>query len=394
MGPGLDLESALRDYSALRALSSPGPGVLTLAGVNVPEVKVKESVPPRERAGVTLEQVAELAGVSRATVSRVVNGSPLVSQAVKGAVEAAAERLGYVPNRAARSLVTRRSESVGLVIPEPTARLFGDPFFPAVARGISEVMTAHNLQLVLFMPQSAADAQRLVGYASAGHVDGMLFVSLHGADPTPARMAERGVPVVLGGRPLEPAHMSYVDVDNVAGAASAVAHLAGIGRTRIAAVAGPQDMVPGQDRLRGWRNQLRTAGLHSDPSLTEPTPGFTYEAGATAMRALLDRRPDLDAVFAASELLALGALRALREAGRRVPEDVAVACFDDSAIAATADPPLTAVRQPIEEMGREMTRMLLAAIESGDQAPRHKVLGTELVVRTSTVGRSHAPAGQ
>jgi DNA-binding LacI/PurR family transcriptional regulator len=347
-------------------------------------VDVKDPVVPRERAGVTLEQVAEVAGVSRATVSRVVNGSPLVSQAVKEAVEAAAERLGYIPNRAARSLVTRRSDSVGLVIAEPTTLLFGDPFFPKIVRGVTEVVRAHDLQLVLFMPQSVADSERLVGYASAGHVDGMLFVSLHGADTTPARIAQRGVPVVLCARPLQPMEVSWVDADNAAGAASAAAHLVESGRTRVATVAGPQDMVPGKDRLLGWRRALEASGLGVDPGLAEPAADFTHEAGAKAMRALLERRPELDAVFAASELLALGAMRALREVGRRMPEDVAVAAFDDSAIASTTDPPLTTVLQPIEEMGRVMARMLLTAIETGDRTPRNKVLGTELIVRAST----------
>lgn len=347
---------------------------------------MKDPVAPRERAGVTLEQVAELAGVSRATVSRVVNGSPLVSQTVKETVEAAAERLGYVPNRAARSLVTRRSDSIGLVIAEPTTLLFGDPFFPKVVRGVTEVVRAHDLQLVLFMPQSLADSVRLVGYASAGHVDGMLFVSLHGADPTPARIAARGVPVVLCGRPMEALDVCWVDADNAGGAASAVTHLIESGRSRVATVAGPQDMVAGRDRLLGWRRAVEARGGGADPGLAEPAADFTHEAGTMAMRALLERRPDIDAVFAASELLALGAMRALRDAGRRVPEDVAVAGFDDSAIASTADPPLTTVLQPIEEMGRVMARMLLTAIESGDCTPRNKVLGTELIVRASTTG--------
>jgi DNA-binding LacI/PurR family transcriptional regulator len=214
----------------------------------------------------------------------------------------------------------------------------------------------------------------------------MLFVSLHGADPTPARIAERGVPVVLCARPMQPMDVSWVDADNVAGAASAVAHLVHAGRSRVATVAGPQDMVPGRDRLLGWRTALQDAGLGVDPVMAEPAADFTHEAGAKAMRALLERRPDLDAVFAASELLALGAMRALRDAGRVVPGDVAVAAFDDSALAATAEPPLTTVLQPIEEMGRVMAQMLLTAIETGDRAPRSQVLSTELIVRASTTG--------
>jgi DNA-binding LacI/PurR family transcriptional regulator len=342
-----------------------------------------------QRGRATLEEVAELAGVSRATVSRVINGKPRVSRETRVAVERAATRLGYVPNRAARSLVTRRSDSIGLVIPEPTGQFFGDPFFPRLVRGVTEGLAEPGVQLVLFMPQSSKDEARLASYLSGGHVDGVLLVSLHGLDPLPLELKRQGIPLVLCGRPLAAAEVSYVDADNEHGAAQAVAHLVEQGRQTIATVAGPQDMGVGVDRLEGYRRALRAAGRTTSPSL-ERVGDFTFEGGHAAMQALLAQRPDLDAVVVGSELMALGAMGALRDAGRRVPDEVAVVGFDDSPVSQNADPPLTTIRQPIELMGREMTRLLLQTISTGDRTPQHLILGTELVVRASSV----AHAGQ
>jgi DNA-binding LacI/PurR family transcriptional regulator len=343
-----------------------------------------ESIPPRAgSAPATLKQVAGVAGVSRATASRVFTESPRVSARARRAVERAARQLGYVPNRAARSLRTGRTGLVALVIPEPTARLFSDPLFPRVVRGITEVLAEQDRQLVLLAPQSPADEERLGAYLAAGHVDGALLISLHGGDALPGRLAGRGLPVVVGGRPPVAGPVSYVDVDNVGGALAAVGHLVARGRRRIATVTGPLDMPAAQDRLEGCRRALAAAGLHLRPPL-EAEGDFSHDGGVAAMRALLARHPDLDAVFAASDLMAAGALQVLREAGRRVPEDVAVVGFDDSPFAASTVPPLSSVRQPIEEWGREMTRVLGAGIDAERQVPRRVILATELVVRAST----------
>ncbi|HEX2765443.1 MAG TPA: LacI family DNA-binding transcriptional regulator [Candidatus Limnocylindria bacterium] len=331
---------------------------------------------------VTLEQVAARAQVSRATVSRVVNGDPRVGESARQAVEAAVRALRYVPNRAARSLVTRRSDSIAVVIPEPTTQLFGDPFFPRFLRGVSDTLARDDLQLVLLMPQGRADEARVARYLAAGHTDGVLLVSLHGSDPLPADLAGRGIPVVVGGRPPAPG-ISYVDVDNRAGASSAVAHLASTGRTRIVTIAGPQDMPAGADRLAGYRETLGRRDAPVDDGLVE-VADFSLDGGRRAMERLLERVPDLDAVFVASDLMAVGALEALSRAGRRVPEDVAVIGFDDSPLAASARPSLSSVRQPIEEMGREMTRLLLDRARHPDVAPRHVILDTSLVLRESS----------
>jgi DNA-binding LacI/PurR family transcriptional regulator len=340
----------------------------------------------------TLEQVAALAGVSRATVSRVVNGSPKVSPSVRAQVERAVAKLGYVPNRAARSLVTRRADSVALVVSEPHARFFSEPFFAGMVRGVSAVLTETGVQLLLLIAQDVPGSPdppgrgRLERYVVGGHVDGVLLASLHGDDPLPGTLERAGVPAVLVGRPaggVGATPASYVDADNRGGARAAVEHLVRRGRRRIATITGSLDMGVGLDRLEGYRDGLATAGLAGAGELVEPGD-FTEEGGAAAMARLLARPGDpVDAVFAASDLMAAGALRALRAAGRRVPEDVAVVGFEDSAVARYAQPPLTTVRQPIEEMGRQATRLLLAQI-AGEAGGMHLILDTDLVVRSST----------
>ena len=330
----------------------------------------------------TLEEVARAANVSRATVSRVVNGDRRVRTDTRTAVEAAVRDLGYVPNRAARSLVTRRSGSVGVVIPEPTAQLFGDPFFPRILRGIGDVLAQEEMQLVLLMPQVRADEVRVGRYLAAGHVDGVLLVSLHGSDPLPNELRALGVPALVGGRPPS-AGITYVDVDNQRGAAMAVEHLVAGGRRRIATIAGPQDMPAGADRLAGYHEALGNAGLPVNEQMIE-IADFSLEGGRSAMERLLARTPRLDAVFVASDLMGVGALSALQAAGRAVPDDVAVVGFDDSPLAAQAQPPLSSVRQPIEEMGREMAQLLIRMISSRERIARRVILATELVIRASS----------
>lgn len=340
---------------------------------------------PRRVDAKTLEAVALEAGVSRATVSRVVNRSNRVTPETRRVVEKAIHRLGYVPNRAARSLVTRRTGSVGLVIPEPTTKLFGDPFFPQLIRGINSVLGEAEQVLVLLTPQSAHDEEQLGHYLVSGHLDGAMLVSLHGADPLPAFLADRGIPVVVGGRPTRGIPVDVVDVDNVQGALQAVRHLIALGRRRIVTVTGPLDMAPAQDRLAGYRSALAEAGIGNDPTLELPGD-FDQAAARDAVEQFISAGGKFDAVFAASDAMALGAMSAIRRADLRVPEDVAVVGYDDSALALFSDPPLSSVRQPIEEMGREMARAMLAQLGTSRQVPRSVVLATELVVRGSSGG--------
>ena len=341
------------------------------------------------RSRTTLKAVADLAGVSRATASRVLTGNPRVSRSSRRAVERAAEQLGYVPNAAARTLATSRTGTVALVLGEPANMVFGDPFFARLISGIQDVIVPRDMQLILLTPQSEWDARRMVRYISAGRVDGVLLVSLHEGQPLPELLADRGIPFVIGGRPVHPDRFNYVDVDNVGAARTAVSHLISMGRRTIATICGPGDMPAGQDRLLGYRLALEAAGAAHDEGMEEPAD-FTREAGVTAMRQLLQRRPGLDAVFAASDLLASGALEALTEADLRVPEDVALAGFDDHPFAASMRPKLTSVHQPIEAMGHELARLLLRIIRFPHQPPRRVVLSTELRVRGSSSG-THSP---
>ena len=325
----------------------------------------------------TLEEVAERAGVSRATVSRVVNGQTTVAEDLRQAVEAAAAELGYVPHAAARSLVTHRTDSVALILPESPNRVFSDDqFFPSVIRGVAAELDAAGKLLVLLTTGSAEARSRAERYAVGGHVDGVMFASLHDADLLPELMLRRGVPVVCNGLPHVAA--PCIDVDHVGGVRGAVAYLIAKGRKRIATVAGPQDMVAGRARLDGYRQALAAADRRAIVAVGD----FTAESGHAGMRQLLADEPDLDAVFVASDLMAHGALQALREAGRRVPEDVAVIGFDDISLATYCDPPLTTVRQPIAEIGRSMARAMLRLLEGLEVEPL-TILPTELVLRES-----------
>jgi DNA-binding LacI/PurR family transcriptional regulator len=208
-------------------------------------------------------------------------------------------------------------------------------------------------------------------------------VSLHGNDSLPEHIQRTGTPAVLGGRPTRPLDMSYVDVDNKGGARDAVLHLIERGRTKIATIAGPADMAVGLDRLAGYRDALRGARLRAGRELTEHGD-FSQDSGFAAMRTLLERAPHLDAVFAASDLMAAGAMRALKAAGRSVPADVAVVGFDDSLTAQYTEPPLTTVRQPLDQMGRQMTELLIDEINDPAATRRAVILNTELVVRGSS----------
>ncbi|WP_030555862.1 LacI family DNA-binding transcriptional regulator [Streptomyces exfoliatus] len=343
------------------------------------------AVSGRQTGRPTLEEVAARAGVGRGTVSRVINGSPRVSEQAKAAVEQAVAELGYVPNRAARALAGSRTDAVALVIPETEARLFAEPYFLDIIRGVSSELADADKQLLLTLIRSEQERQRFEQYLAAQRVDGVLLVSVHGADPLPDQVRALGLPAVLNGRRTEDERVAFVDSDNTGAGRTAVAHLAARGRQRIATITGPLDMYVARCRLDGYRQGLAESGLAADEALVA-TGDFTEEGGRRAMRELLDRRPDLDAVFAASDVMAAGARGVLREAGRRVPEDVALVGVDDSAVARHMDPPLTSVRQPIEEMGRTMARLLLqeiAAPSDPDEQPR-RMLPTELVVRASS----------
>lgn len=336
--------------------------------------RVRSAEPP------TLDEVASLAGVSRATASRAINGGSRVSPQALAAVQDAVAALGYVPNRAARSLVTRRTDSVAMVVPEPDERVFTDPFFSDWLRGVSTALEPTDIQLVLLLVRSGSSGARTLRYLRNRNVDGALVISHHRGDGLTEELAEMGLPCVFGGRPWTSAdRISYVDVDNRVGGRLATEALVERGCRRIGMVAGPPDMTAAVDRLDGWRDALRRAGL-SDERLAYGN--FTIDSGAEATRSLLEEHPDLDGLFVASDLMASGALSVLTARGLRVPDDVAVVGYDDLGVAERTSPPLTTIRQSATGMAERATTLLLEQL--GGTAPvKHEILAPELIRRAS-----------
>ena len=321
--------------------------------------------PPQRSAAPTLDEVAERAGVSRATASRVLSGDSRVSDRAREAVRTAASELSYVPRQAARSLATRRSDALAFVVAETGEKFFADPFFAGVLRGAQVAAAERRRQLLFVIVANDDDRTRLEEYAAGGHVDGAMFLSVHGNDPLPGRVHRLGVPVVLAGRPVNPRiGVPFVTADNTTGGRIAAQALLGREPHRPATITGPRDMTASIDRLAGFRAELAENGVEL-PSTAVVEGDFTISGGYRAMLGLLEAGPVPDAVFAANDLMAVGVLRALRERRIRVPEDVAVVGFDDVPLAADADPPLTTVRQPLEAMGRQMARMLIDLADGG-----------------------------
>lgn len=327
-----------------------------------------------------IEEVARVAGVSKSTVSRVINSEQYVSAKARAAVHEAISSLGYSPNQAARSLAGNKANAIALVVSEQGGRVLGDPFFAGVLRGVHAELAGRRIQLVLLISRPEDDHGDLIAYLSGGHVDGALLVSLHGDDPLLSMLHEIQLPVVVGGRPLGSTSAAFVDSDNFNGGMVATRHLASLGRRRIATITGPRDMAAGLDRLSGWRRVLGELRLPADLAVEAD---FTPESGARAMDELLGRAPDLDAVFVAADIMALGALQVLHARGKRVPQDVAVVGFDDSVLAATSVPPLTTVRQDVEQLGRTMTWRLLGELAGEEGLPPSVLLPTSLVSRAT-----------
>ncbi|MFF8012522.1 substrate-binding domain-containing protein [Streptomyces sp. NPDC007929] len=330
----------------------------------------------------TIHDVAREAGVSRGTVSRVLNGGHYVSPAAQEAVDAAIRRTGYVVNRHARSLITGRSDSIGFLLTEPQERFFEDPNFNVLLRGCTQALGAHDISLLLMLAGTEDERRRITRYITAGHVDGVLLVSSHSGDPVVERLREAGVPLVACGKPIGlTSKVSYVAADDRDGARDMVRHLLSLGRRRVGTVTGPLDTPGGVERLAGYREVLAEAGLEFDERLVV-SGDYGRASGEAAAERLLARAGDIDAVFVASDLMAQGVLAALQRAGRRVPQDVAVGGFDDSPAAVASSPELTTIRQPWDRISNEMVRVLLAQI--GGEDPATVILPTELVKREST----------
>jgi DNA-binding LacI/PurR family transcriptional regulator len=322
----------------------------------------------------TIEDVAAAAGVSRGTVSRVLNGGHYVSPAALRAVNEAIRRTGYAVNQHARSLVTQRAGSVAFVLSEPQECLAADPNIAMMLRDCSRVLAEHDVGLFFCVASCEAERARVTRFVAAGHVDGALLVSARAGDPIMDQLMASGVPLGAIGMPLgRESSMAYVSVDDRHGARQMMSHLKSLGRSRIATVTGPLDTPGGRRRLQGYRDEAGCDLVAGGD--------YSQESGERAMTSLLERAPNLDAVFVASDVMALGVLAALQRAGRRVPDDVAVGGFDDSSAATVARPSLTTIRQPWRQISSEMVRLLLSLV--GGEPHAAVILPTQLVVRDS-----------
>lgn len=334
-----------------------------------------------------MADVAREAGVSQPTVSRALNGDSRVASQTRAAILEAADRLGYVINRAARTLAGASTNSIGFVIAEHEAHVWGNPYIPRIISGISRELSAQGKQLVLYVAQNRHDQEKLIHYVTRERtVDGFLMITDNRSDRFLRFLLDRQLPVVVGGRPLGFRDASYVDVDNVAGALSATSHLVEVGCRRIGMITGPQSTGPGVDRLVGYRRALAGHGL-KDTSGVYRAKDWGIDEGYTGMEQLLREHPGLDGVFAAGELLALGALSALRAASKAVPDDVRFVGFDDSPAASRSDPPLSCVAQPVEELGQQMAALLLRQIGGETVEDDHLMLPVKLNARASSLGR-------
>ncbi len=338
-------------------------------------------------AGLTLEDIAKQAGVSRSTVSRVVNGHPNVREEVRQRVLEIVREANYHPNAAARTLASQRSRMIGLVLPHTVNSFFSDPYFPLLTQGVAQGCNQLDYTLGLFLVSAREDEDKIFSrLARRGYLDGILAQAGHGyiGDRLIERLIDSSVPLVIVGRPPRVDGVSYIDVDNVAGSYSAVSYLARLGYRRIATITGPIHSTVGIDRKEGYLRALAERGRDVDPSWIAEGD-FSEAGGYYAMQQLLPARPD--AVFAASDIMAIGALRAVREAGLRVPDDVAVVGFDDLPAAARSEPPLTTVRQQVLRFGMTAVEVLTDLIENGITPPRRIIMTTELIIRESCGAR-------
>lgn len=326
-----------------------------------------------------IDDVAAEAGVSRGTVSRVLNGGHWVSPSALAAVNAAIKKTGYRVNPHARNLATSRANSVAFLLTESHDRLFEDPNFAVLMRGAADALALHDIPLVLIMAGTDDEQRRATDFLTAGHVDGVLLVSSHATRKgVISDIISAGIPAISCGVPLGfEKKMGYVAADDYEGARDVLRYLRDAGRQRIATITGPQDTSGGIRRLEAYRDDQ---GADIDEELISHGD-YSRDSGAKAMRELLERTKNIDAVFAANDLMALGAMDVLREVGLTTPGDVAVVGFDDIEASHESAPPLTTVRQPFDRISEEMVRLLLDVISG--KRPAAVTIPTELVIRQS-----------
>jgi len=335
----------------------------------------------RGQSGATIYDVAKAAGVSIATVSRAVSGSGLVAEGTRQRILDTVRALGYEPNAIARSLVTRATQTIGLLLPDIT-----NPYFPELVKGVQ--LLADERSYMLLLTQTGGDPkteQRYLDLLRGKAIDGVLVVGLAMSRSRLSKFAASGIPMVSLDRDVDLPGTVLVHLDNRAGARRATEHLLSLGHHAIAHIGGPSSLKVSQERHQGYLDALRAAGVSETPGL-HVEADFTEEGGRQAGLTLLDGGDAFSAVFAANDLMAIGAMAGLKERGVLVPSKVSVVGFDDIHLAAYTSPALTTVRQPTYEMGRRAAQILIDAIQ-GRVTPedqRHVLFQGELLVRQST----------
>lgn len=328
----------------------------------------------------TLDDLARLSGVSRATVSRVINGGSVAPETRQKVLDVL-ETTDYRPNLAARNLASGRSGVVGVVMHVAAPLTFGDAYFSELLTGICDSLTSQAAGMMLWLGNRTKE-ETLDNILGMGMLDGVIVTADTIDDPLVDGLRASKLAVVLVGHRRADRDASYVDIDHEAAAESITGHLIQSGRTKPIHITGRPNSVSGRDRAIGFRRALRKAGLPTEDSVA---PGdYTFESGYEVARGLVESGRDFDAVFCGNDNTARGLYRAFDEAGLRIPDDVAVAGFDDLDFAAELDPPLTTVRQGVGDIGQEAARTLLSLLKNPDSGPRRVLLPTELVVRGST----------
>lgn len=329
----------------------------------------------------TLVDIAKQAGVSRSTVSRVVNDDPNVSDPIRKRVQQVIQSTGYQPHAAARMLASQRSWMIGLVLPRTVSSFFTDPYFPRLTQGVAQACNQHNLTLGLFLLANKEDEERIFPRVSrTGLLDGIIVQTAQKGDKLLNRLISSDFPVLVAGRPFNTNGVSYIDVDNIQAAYQAVCHLIHLGYKRIGTITGIMNGTVSIDRLEGYKRAILEHGLQVDKALIAEGD-FSEQSGYDAMKILLPAKPD--AIFAASDTMATGAIRATRESGLYVPGDIAFIGFDDLPVASHVDYKLTTIRQPIVQFGAQAVEALIDLIENGNKPSRRIIVETELVIRES-----------
>jgi LacI family transcriptional regulator, galactose operon repressor len=359
-------------------------------GTSPPILASNGSTMAQHERPATLRDVATAAGVHPATASRALNPGTrlLVSEETAQRVAEAAERLGYRPNSVARSLRTRRSHTIGVLIPD-----LNNPLFPPIIRGIEDRLAEHGYVALIGNTDGDPGKERLVfDQMRARHVDGFVLATATLNSPILGEAAKAELPLVLMNRTAQDYPFSSVSVDNEQGVRAAVAHLIALGHTRIGHIAGPQDISTGTARLRGYQEAMRSHGLEIGPADVIYASGYTVEEGLRCGLGLLDATGDLTAVIAANDMLAVGCYAALDSRGVRCPEEMSVIGFNDMPFVDRLHPPLSTVRFPHYQLGTEAARLLLERIEGGQGPVKILFLAPELIARGSTVALKQSGA--